>query len=141
MLNKKQTNSQTSKTQTNNSSGGVTINPVNPPTVWNGDPYTTDPNWKCPDQNAHPGCSIYNCNNQIAHNQLIEQVQKKQEADAIAAQQLAQKAAAHGMTVDEYNNYMRNRCYFCERPYGDGHNGTCKGYTDGNGEHHCVNYD
>ncbi len=98
--------------------------------------------WTCPDPSAHRNYpSSADCLSQSDHEHLIEKSRKIDEANAVAAQQLAQKAAAHGMTVDEYNNYMRNRCPYCERPYGDGHNGTCNGYYDNNGYPHCVNYD
>lgn len=117
---KKQTNSQASKTQTNNSGGGVIINPSS---------NTPVNSWTCPDPSAHHNYpALGNCLSQSAHEHLIEKSNKIDEQDAVAAQQLAQKAAAHGMTVEEYDLWARNHCPLCERPIGDGHNGTCSPY-------------
>lgn len=128
---KKQTNSQASKTQTTQKTQQA--QPIQQDTR----PVNT---WTCPDPSAHPGFRTALCFSESEHYRLIEVDARQTKEQEAANNERVQKAAAHGMTVEEYNSYMKGRCPFCERPFGDGHNGTCAGRLSDNGWI-CVNYD
>lgn len=134
---KKQTSSKTNtqKQQTTQQTQPVQQQPSGP--AWNGTIGNVDPTWTCPDPSAHKNGDTSNCINRLAHEHGIKAWQQEQE---IVNNYNTQGAAKWGMSVEEFKVWVKSHCDRCGRPFGDGHNGTCNGYTDETG-HHCVNYD
>ena len=79
--------------------------------------------WYCPDKSAHAG----GCFNQAEHDAAVERQKKLDERNANPTR-----------SPDEIGKI----CYRCHRPWGDGHNGTCKSYFDtAQGCYVCQNFD
>lgn len=82
--------------------------------------------WTCPDSSAHPEKSASACIGESIHNDYVIQHQTKLEEEA--------------------NPNKRNpedvgkKCWICNRPFGDGYNGTCLNYFCGD-SYKCHHYD
>lgn len=82
--------------------------------------------WKCPNQKAHANAGTEYCYSKAEHDELVrvyEIVKKRQEEEA-------------------KNPQDPNKCWRCQKPYGDGHNGTCYSYFEPSKDQYvCHHYD
>lgn len=116
----KQTTSQPKATTSNPQPGAVVIGGGN---FANGTGTWLPSGWVCPDKSSHAG----GCLNQAEHDAAVERQKKTDERNANPTR-----------SPDEIGKI----CYRCHRPWGDGHNGTCKSYFDtAQGCYVCQNFD
>ena len=83
--------------------------------------------WVCPDPEAHGQDNLYLCVSASEHDRLV----KKRQDQIAYSQWLKENPPA--LDPAEY-------CSRCGRPWGDGYNGTCKGFLC-HGTRHCHHYD
>ena len=81
--------------------------------------------WSCPDPSAHPEKSASQCLGESIHRDYVAQHKNKVEANS-----------SQTRTPEE----IKNNCWICNKPFGDGHNGTCYNYFE-NGKYTCHHYD
>ena len=82
--------------------------------------------WKCPNQKAHANAGTEYCYSKAEHDELVrvyEIVKKRKEEE-------------------KKNPQDPNKCWICQRPFGDGHNGTCYNYFEPSQDRYvCHHYD
>ena len=81
--------------------------------------------WSCPDPSAHPEM-VNPCLDERDHKSGIAAHQRK----------LEEANSSQTRTPEE----IKNNCWICNKPFGDGHNGTCYNYFE-NGKYTCHHYD
>ena len=82
--------------------------------------------WTCPDPSAHPETDVSQCVNEYMHKQHVNVHQTKLEEEAKPNKRNPEDVGV--------------KCWICNKPFGDGHNGTCYNYFE-NGKYTCHHYD